>query len=380
VKANREVRAALWPGVGSRTDDDRENPQLLEQDFREICERLGERLWLLEGSSFLIVGAAGFIPSYIVDAIAYANDHIFQKQKCRLLCLDNFATGTPGRLSHLEGKPWLQLIVQDICAPVALPEPLQVDYVVHGASIPSPPVYRKYPLQTIDVNVQGTRNLLEFARGRGLRSFLYLSSSEVYGDPTEDNLPTPETYRGNVSTLGPRACYDESKRLAETLCLVYHRSFGVPLKIARPFNVYGPRLRLDDGRVISDFLRDALGGDPITVLSDGSVTRSFCYVTDAVTALLWLLLSDREGDVFNVGNDQEVTVRAVAEQVNALFDPRPGLRFGRSPEPDYLADSPRRRCPDLAKLRGAFPWQPLVSLPEGLRRTIQWHRHLLRER
>ncbi len=343
---------------------------ILEEDVREIAERLRDRLAALRDRTLLVAGGGGFLPSYLLEALGYSNEH-FLDPPCRLICVDNFITGMPERLEHLQGRPGFSLIQHDLTAPLRLDGP--VDYILHAASVASPPFYRKYPLETIDVNVLGTRNLLELARQKKVESFVYLSSSEVYGDPPREAIPTPETYRGNVSCTGPRACYDESKRLAETLCIVYCQRFGIPVKIVRPFNVYGPRLCLKDGRVIADFLKDALSGNRVTLYSDGQSTRSFCYVTDVVGAILLLLLSDHNGEVFNVGNDEEVSIESVAQLINALCERKPGIRFAKNADAHYLSESPRRRCPDLAKVKQAIPWQPVVNLRQGLRRTIQWY-------
>jgi UDP-glucuronate decarboxylase len=250
----------------------------------------------------------------------------------------------------------------------------RVDYVVHAASIASPSWYRQHPLETIDVNVVGTRRLLELAREHEVEGFVYLSSSEIYGDPPPDKVPTTEDYWGHVSSTGPRSCYDESKRLAESICMTYFRLYGTPVKLIRPFNVYGPRLRLDDGRVIPDFLSDALNGRPITLYSDGLVTRSFCYITDFVTALILLLVADVVGEAYNVGNDREVTIRNVAESVAKLPGDGPGIRFASSDDPDYLTDNPNRRSPDLRKTKATIDWSPIVALEEGLRRTYDSYR------
>jgi UDP-glucuronate decarboxylase len=343
---------------------------VVAEDLASICARAEASLRLLSGKTVLVAGAAGFLPSYVVDALAWANDHLLER-RCAIVCLDNFATGTAARLQHLESRPDVLFLAQDVAASVAVDG--DVDYVVHGASIASPPWYRRYPLETIDVNVSGTRNLLELARERGARGFLYLSSSEVYGDPPPERIPTTEEYWGNVSCTGPRAPYDESKRLAETLCTTYHRLYGTPVVIVRPFNVYGPRLRLDDGRVLPDFLRDALAGRELTILSDGRATRSFCYVADFVAALLLLLTADVAGEPFNVGNDEEVTIREVAEAL-ARIAAAPGVRFATSEDELYLVDNPSRRAPDLRKVTATIDWKPEVSLQEGLRRTYEHYR------
>ena len=186
-----------------------------------------------------------------------------------------------------------------------------VDFIIHAASIASPPTYRKFPIKTVDVNYQGTKNLLELAKEKNVKSMLLLSSSEIYGDP--EVIPTPESYRGKVSCTGPRACYDESKRLAETISILYFQQFNIPIKIARPFNVYGPYLNLNDGRIIPDFMNNAMNKSEIIIHSDGTPTRSFCYVTDAINGFFKLLFSKHDGVICNVGNDQEISVKKVAE-------------------------------------------------------------------
>ena len=243
-----------------------------KEDLASITAVVGKPLEALAGKTLLVAGYAGFLPGYLARAILYANDFILDSP-CRIICLDNFSTGLPDIARRFEGRPDFVCFQQSITNPIDLPE--WADYVVHGASIASPPRYRQYPLETIAVNVTGTQNLLEKARQRGVSSFLYLSTSEVYGDPSKEDIPTPETYRGNVSFTGPRSCYGESKRLAETLCTIYHDRFSLPVKVARPFNVYGPYQRLDDGRVIPDLLSKALRGETLTLFSDGGCDAEF---------------------------------------------------------------------------------------------------------
>jgi dTDP-glucose 4,6-dehydratase/UDP-glucuronate decarboxylase len=248
---------------------------------------------------------------------------------------------------------------------------------VHGASIASPVFYRRFPLETIDVNVTGTRLMLDLARN-GARGLLYISSSETYGDPDPTSIPTPETYWGNVSFTGPRACYDESKRLAETICATYHRLYGTPVKIVRPFNVYGPGQRLDDGRIIPDLMSAALARRPLVLFSDGRATRSFCYVSDAIRAMLTVLLSGAEGEAYNIGNDtEEMSIGRVAECMSDVAGPpKLPVRYEASVDSNYLTDNPQRRCPDLTKLRRLKGWTPLVSVRDGLSRTLQSYQEL----
>jgi dTDP-glucose 4,6-dehydratase/UDP-glucuronate decarboxylase len=339
--------------------------RVVEEDLDQILARSSQALHRLAGTTVIVTGAAGFLLSYVVDALAHANDRLLD-EPCRVVAVDNMVVGDSRRLAHLEDRSDVVFLQANVVEGVPFDDP--VDYIVHGASIASPTWYRRYPLETIDVNVGGTRRLLELAREHGAR-FLLLSSSEIYGDPPRERVPTDEDYWGHVSSTGPRAPYDESKRLAETLCTTFHRHYGTPVVIVRPFNVYGPRLSLEDGRVIPDFLRDALAGDPVSLLSDGRPTRSFCYVSDFVAALLLLLVEGASGEAYNVGNDEEVSIRGVAELVAELAG-SPGVRSGESSDPDYLADNPSRRCPDLRKTKNTIQWSPNVPLRAGLARTL----------
>jgi UDP-glucuronate decarboxylase len=345
-------------------------PALVRDDLDEILQRASAGLRRLKGKTVVVAGGAGFLPSYLVDSLAFANDRLLE-EPCRVISIDNLATGVAERLAHLRGRDDVAFLKHDIVRGVSLDE--KVDYIVHAASIASPTWYRQYPLETIDVNVTGTRNLLELAVQHAVEGFLYLSSSEIYGDPPPERVPTNEDYWGHVSSTGPRACYDESKRLAESLCMTYFRLRGTPVKLVRPFNVYGPRLRLDDGRVIPDFISDALNRRPITLYSDGRATRSFCYITDFVTALILLLVSDTVGEAYNVGNDEEVSIRQVAETVDLVSGHELGVQLDRSDDPDYLTDNPNRRSPDLAKIKATVEWSPGVQLEEGLRRTYRYY-------
>jgi nucleoside-diphosphate-sugar epimerase len=244
-------------------------------------------------------------------------------------------------------------------------------------------VYRRYPLETMDANINGLRQLLDRARsqadqGRPLRGFLFYSSSEIYGDPLPEAIPTPEDYRGNVSCTGPRACYDESKRYGETLSVVFARTYGVPVTIARPFNNYGPGLRIDDGRVIPDFARAILEGRDIVMHSDGSPTRTFCYSADAICGYYRVLVLGRPGEAYNIGVETpEISMRELAlalqAEARSLFGYRGAVITAPSAEADYLVDNPQRRCPIIAKARTEIGYTPRVALPDGLRRSLRWY-------
>jgi nucleoside-diphosphate-sugar epimerase len=216
-------------------------------------------------------------------------------------------------------------------------------------------------------------------KGRPIRGFLFFSTSEIYGDPTTENIPTPETYRGNVSCTGPRACYDESKRYGETLCVNFAQQFGLPIRTARPFNNYGPGLKITDRRAVPDFARDVLGERDIVLYSDGSPTRTFCYVADAIVGYYKILVRGRSGEAYNIGVEgPEVSIAEVAERVarhaRDLFEYQGSVRFEISPEKDYLVDNPNRRCPIITKARKELAYEPTITLDDGLIRSLLWYR------
>jgi len=340
-------------------------------DLLEIIERATPSLRSLAGRKLLVAGAGGFLGAYLCHTVALANDMLLDRA-CAIVGLDNFVTGTHDRLRALEARADCRLVdisLSDL-------RTLDADFVIQAASIASPPIYRRFPLETIEVNALGTWNLLRLAHARSVTSFLHLSSSEVYGDPENSAIPTPEEYVGRVSFTGPRACYDESKRLAETICRLYFEKHALPVKVVRPFNVYGPTLRLDDGRVVPDLLRQGLAGGPLVLYSDGTPTRSFCYVTDAIVAFLRVLTSDRNGEAFNVGTTEEVSMRQLAELTGEVLGIRE-VRLEASTDSRYLSDNPQRRCPDIRKIRDQIGWVPSVTLRDGLRLTAEYYRQRL---
>lgn len=340
------------------------------EDVIRICSENQALLQKLEASTLLISGGGGFVGSYILDIIDYCNNNIFTVP-CRVICVENFITGVPERIKHLMNSQYISIVNKDVSKPLNITDKL--DYIIHCAGIASPTFYRKYPIETIEVNVTGLKNLLELARTNNVKSFLYFSTSEIYGNPTSDNIPTPEVYNGNVSCTGPRACYDESKRLGETLCVNYYNQYNIPIKVVRPFNVYGPGLRLDDRRVIPDYFMDAFKKKHIVIYSDGKPTRSFCYISDAVTGFLKAFLSLHNGEAFNIGSDEkEINMyelaEMVAETVGAVT-----IEYQESQEKGYLTDNPQRRCPDLCKAKKLLDYKPVVSLKEGLYRLKEWY-------
>ncbi|MDX2269553.1 MAG: UDP-glucuronic acid decarboxylase family protein [Bryobacter sp.] len=311
----------------------------------------------------ILSGAAGFIGSHFVDRLLGEGYFV--------VGLDNYITGKAENLAHLAHHPRFRFIEMDVCdtyAPDRMLEHGPYDFVLHFASLASPKDYLAYPLETLESGSTATRNMLEVARANRAR-FLVTSTSECYGDPLEH--PQRETYWGNVNPIGPRSCYDESKRYAEALTMAYHRKYGLATNIARIFNTYGPRMKLDDGRVVPAFLGQALEGKPLTVFGDGTQTRSFCYVDDMVDGLFRLMHSE-EREPVNLGNPEEITLLEFAERIQRLLGTHLPLTFHPLPEND-----PTRRQPDIAKAQRTLGWSPRVSLEDGLRATTAHFRHLL---
>ena len=346
---------------------------IISEDLERIVVSLGDEAKKLSGATLLVSGGAGFLGSYVCGVIALLNERVLPRP-CRVIAVDNYITGS---LRSFMGDLYdghITFVRGDVSAPLQLD--VSPDYVIHAAGLASPVYYRQHPLETIESAVYGAKNLLDFSRAQSgaVRGFLFFSSSEIYGDPAPHAIPTPETYKGNVSSIGPRACYDESKRLAETLCMVYHERYGVPVKIVRPFNVYGPGMRSDDYRVVPTFMARGLAGGPLPVHDRGTQTRTFCYVTDAMTGFFKVLLSGPAGEIYNVGQDtEEVSMMTLAAMVSKLFPQEVKAQLVQYPE-TYPADEPKRRCPDLTKIRRDLGYAPQVGLAEGLGRTLAWFR------
>ncbi|WP_274425842.1 UDP-glucuronic acid decarboxylase family protein [Chelativorans sp. YIM 93263] len=314
-----------------------------------INKRVGKRI--------LVAGGAGFIGSHLCDALLADGN--------RVICVDSFLTGARSNIAPLENHPDFQLIQHDICAQLKINEPL--DEIYNLACAASPPRYQADPIHTMMTCVVGTNNLLALARKHGAR-FLQASTSEVYGDP--ETHPQPEDYLGHVNCTGPRACYDEGKRAAEALCFDYLRLGQVDARVARIFNTYGPRMQADDGRIVSNFINQALQSEPLTIYGTGRQTRSFCHVSDMVAGLIALMgvMPNPKAPV-NLGNPGEFTVSELAALVRKMV---PGAgTLVRRPMPQ---DDPRRRRPDIRRAKKLLKWQPHISLPEGLEDTIAWFR------
>jgi dTDP-glucose 4,6-dehydratase len=311
----------------------------------------------------VVAGGAGFLGSHLCDLLIEHGDHV--------LCVDDCSTGTTDNIAHLVGHDRFRFVEHDVVRPglddivrsAWGPEP--ATRVLHLASPASPPEYLRRPIDTLNVGSTGTRRLLDLAHSHRARFFL-ASTSEVYGDPLVH--PQPETYWGNVNPIGERSVYDEAKRFAEALTMAYHRHHGLDVRIVRIFNTYGPRMQADDGRVVTNFVNQALRGDPLTVFGDGSQTRSFCYVDDEARGLMAVLEGPLTGPV-NVGNPDEFTMVEFAELVLELTGSTSNIEHRSLP-----SDDPKLRQPDIAVARELLGWEPSIPLREGLERTIAWFR------
>ncbi len=358
--------------------------QLLDDDLETLCRDLDQELGKIAGRQLLITGGGGFLGYYLVQAALHWNRTRASRGVIDVTVYDNYFRGVPAWLEDLRGDPTLKLVRHNMIEP--LPRDMgHFDYIIHAAGIASPIYYREKPLECIDANINGLRNLLDYAvaarkAGRPLEGMLFYSSSEIYGDPSPDAIPTPETYRGLVSCTGPRACYDESKRFGETLCVVYAQHHGVPVRIARPFNNYGPGLKITDGRVLPDFARNVFAGQDLVMLSDGRPTRTFCYATDAITGYYKVLVRGRDGESYNVGIDRpEISMaelaRLVSETSKELFGYKGKVILGKASQQDYLIDNPNRRCPSIEKSRKELGFDPKVLPEEGIYRSLVWYSH-----
>ena len=301
----------------------------------------------------VVTGGAGFLGSHLCDYLI--------ERGWEVLAIDNLVTGAEENVRHLAKHPRFRLVRQDVSRYVEVPGP--VDYVLHFASPASPIDYLKLPIQTLKVGSLGTHNTLGLALAKKAKYFM-ASTSECYGDPHV--TPQPESYWGNVNPIGPRGVYDEAKRFAEAMVMAYHRAHGVDTHIVRIFNTYGPRMRLNDGRALPNFVHQALSGQPITVYGDGRQTRSFCYVSDLIEGIYRLMQLD-EHEPVNIGNPHEITILEFAERIRTLLGSSVPIIFEPLPQ-----DDPKQRCPDISKARRLLGWEPKVNLEEGLRRTLEF--------
>lgn len=327
---------------------------IIQGDITELQQSVSESS---KAQRILITGGAGFLGSWLCDTFVAS---------AKVCCYDNLATGKFSNISHLKTNRNFQFKRTDISSK-NWTEKQRFDLMLHLASRPSPDDYQTHPVETLRVSTQGTFNMLELARRRDA-PILLASTSEVYGDPAV--VPTPETYWGNVNPIGIRSCYDEGKRVSEAMFMAYHRQYGLDIRIVRIFNTYGPRIRAKGayGRAVPRFIVQALSNRPITIFGTGEQTRSFCYVTDTVSAMAAVMLNEKaKGQVFNLGNPSEITILQLAKMITRLIRSKSEIIY----EPE-VADDPKRRCPDISKIRSILGWNPKVNLEQGLKRTAFW--------
>lgn len=338
----------------------------LQSDIEEIVARTADLHEDLSGKHILLTGGNGFLGRYFRAVFQYLNANILSK-KMHVVLLDNFTTSSAAVFNSEDEM--IECIPHDVIKPFRYKGKL--DYIVHAAGIASPYYYRAKPLLTLDVAVLGCRHLLELAKKKRA-NFTFFSSSEIYGDPDPRHVPMPESYRGEVSITGPRACYDESKRLGETLCYIYHHEFGVHTNMIRPFNVYGPGMQETDYRVLPNFASRIFNDQPLQLYGDGKQTRTYCYITDAIVGFLRVIVKGIAGEPYNIGNDHpEVSLLELVSNIEAVCDKK--LQYNIIEHPDsYPADEPKRRCPDIKKAKYHLGFNARVDLQDGLNRFLNW--------
>lgn len=340
----------------------------LKSDIDEIASNLGELKQSFAGKRILITGGCGFLGKYFTETFFYLNKH-FLKDPCEVVVLDNLITSHQELSAAFESKNFV-FVNHDIIKPFYPERP--VDFILHAAGIASPYYYRKFPLETLDVATTGLRNVLDLAKQYPGCKLSFFSSSEIYGDPDPKHVPIKESYRGNVSSLGARACYDESKRLGETLIRIYHEHFGIHATIIRPFNVIGPGMSKNDYRVLPNFGAKIMADEPLQIYGDGSQTRTFCYITDAINGFLRVLVNGIPGEPYNIGNPvPEISMVDLAKQIGEILNKE--VKFDLVEYPDsYPGDEPLRRCPDITKAKLQLEYEPKVILTDALKRFFSW--------
>lgn len=345
---------------------------MLSKTIQEDLDRIiNHKLdWnVFANSTVLISGAAGFLPAYMVETLLRLND--IYNSHIKVIALVRSEEKALKRFSHYKGRPDLELLIQDVCVPVNLPAISQIDYIIHAASHASPKFYGQDPVGTISPNIIGTTNLLNLAKEKSTRGFLFFSSGEVYGETKEGQIPTKESDYGYMDPMNVRSCYGESKRMGETLCVSWQHQYGIPVKIVRPFHTYGPGMSLNDGRVFADFVSDIVNNRDIVMKSEGTNTRAFCYIADAVLGFFTVLLEGDIGEAYNVGFDKETSIIELANTLAGLF-PEKRLRVIRNEDAvgsGFIKNPIVRTCPDISKIK-ALGWEPKTELITGFKRTI----------
>lgn len=350
--------------------------KILDTDLQYTYERLSEEeISKLKKSTIIITGCAGFLGYYFTHFLFKFRDEL---ELNKVICLDNFMLGYPKWIDKFKVDKRFVIekfdIIKDKISDIDGAE--DADYIIHMASIASPMFYRKYPIETLDANIWGLRSLLDYYAEKDIKGFLFYSSSELYGDPVPEAIPTSEEYFGNVCATGPRSCYDESKRFGETMCMLFAQRYNMPIGVARPFNNYGPGMKLNDKRVPADFAKDIVDGRDIVILSNGSPTRTFCYIADAIAGYFKILLHG-EYDYFNIGiEDPEISISELAEIYKEagqeIFGYKGNVIYNTSEDKEYLTNNPERRCPNIQKARKILDYKPTILVKKGVYRFLQF--------
>ena len=346
------------------------NEEIIFNDANEIASEFKNNFSKNRKYKWIITGGAGFLLSYF----SYIVEVLVEKYdlNIKLVIYDSLFFGLSSRLKRLNRKKYISFIKKDLTKEEI--KDLECDFFIHGASIASPTFYRKYPIETIKVNVLTLVKILEeFAKiKKKPQSIIFMSSSEVYGNPPKKFIPTSESYVGNVSFTGPRACYDESKRIGETICINYYERFNLPIKIIRPFNVYGPGQNLEDKRIIPDTLKGITNREVI-LFSDGRPKRSFCYISDQIRGIMNLMFKGKNGEAYNVGNDEIISIKGIVQKFIKKSKLNVKLKFKISRDKQYTTDNPQNRCPNLKKIKKINNWKVKFRTDEGIERTLKYY-------
>ena len=343
--------------------------QIIKNDITSIINSLENGVFKLNEKTILFAGGGGFLGFYFLNF--FERLIIESKINLKVIFIDNFVSSSKSFKNENKQSQNFKFLQMDICNPEILNLNYKIDYIVHAAGIASPHYYRLKPMETLDVSINGSKNLLELAK-KSKAKYIFFSSSEIYGDPLSDFVPINEKYRGNVSTLGPRACYDEGKRVGETLCYIYQNYFDVHTNIIRPFNIYGPGMHQNDYRVMSNFANNFLKEKPLSVYGHGKQTRTFCYISDGIEGFLRVILFGKNGEAYNIGNQTpEINMIDLAKLFYDIFNKKHNIDIVDYPS-SYPEDEPNRRCPDTTKAKIDVDFIAKVSLEKGIKNYISW--------
>lgn len=346
------------------------NYEIIREDAHDIVLEYLKYFKKLSNSKFLITGGGGFLLSYFIDIVDILNKKY--KLKISLDIYDLFIYGIGPRFRKFKKNKYIKFIKKDVSKKFLIKD--HYSLIIHGASIASPTFYKMYPIETLKVNTQGYFNILDqLINFKKLKHFIYMSSSEVYGDPSPSEVPTKESYNGNVSIVGSRACYDESKRIGETISINYFKQYSIPIKIIRPFNVYGPGQSLNDKRFMPDILSNLYRNQNISLFSDGTPKRSFCYIADQIRGILEVNFKGKNGESYNVGNKKELSMFEAAKILRKLSKSNKEIVYKTSSQKNYNEDSPNRRCPNLSKLNSLDNWKTKYDFYKGVKRTLRYY-------